>query len=178
MTYSELKKRFREQERSGSGEHLTAILLFTEDSFAEKTSILSRAYLISSNNKAFRPRMLGYSIYGSCLDGTDAGVRLDLYMAEEKGGDAGWKVQDAYILEHMRGAAQIPSCTETDQGDGTVAFFIGEITIRARKQLEGTTIRLEAVCGDQVSCGEWVDLDDDQVVAYCILLERFLNQKG
>ena len=43
--------------------------------------------------------MGGYSIYGSALDGTDNGVRLEQYMWAEKGGENGWKVDYCYMLE-------------------------------------------------------------------------------
>ena len=40
---------------------------------------------------------MGYSIYGSSLDETDYGVRLEAYMAEERGGRDGWRVEKCYI---------------------------------------------------------------------------------
>ena len=41
--------------------------------------------------------MGGYSIFGSSLDGTDMHVRLDLYMADERGEKDGWKIERCYI---------------------------------------------------------------------------------
>lgn len=38
-------------------------------------------------------------------------------------------------------------------------------------------IRLKPVKGDQISCGEWTDLDIDRVYGYAELLERYLNRK-
>ena len=42
--------------------------------------------------------MGGYSVYGSCLDGTDPCVRLEQYMAVERGGEKGWSVERCYML--------------------------------------------------------------------------------
>ena len=131
---------------------------------------------ISSDNKAFWPNMGGYSIFGYCLDGTDQGVRLDYYMAEERDIN-GWKVEDCYILEQMRDTAAIPSLTRMEQDDGTVCYFFGDTCIRVRESHENGKIRLEPVSGDQTACGEWVDLTIDRVYGYCTLLERHLNRK-
>ena len=73
--------------------------MFTEDSWETKYSLESRSYEIGSDNKAFMPNMSGYSIYGSSLDRTDIGVRLEAYMAEERGGTDGWKVDYCYMVE-------------------------------------------------------------------------------
>lgn len=43
--------------------------------------------------------MSGYSVFGTSLDGTDKNVRLDAYMADEKGGKDGWKIERCYIKE-------------------------------------------------------------------------------
>lgn len=43
--------------------------------------------------------MGGYSIYASCLDGTDNGVRLDQVMAVEHGGENGWNVERCYTMK-------------------------------------------------------------------------------
>ena len=93
MTYPELRAAFREWERNGPVQHLTAHIIFTVASFDREYSLLSRTYVVSSNNKVFRPNMGGYSIFGDSLDGTDIGVRLEGYMAEE-GNPGGWKVED------------------------------------------------------------------------------------
>ena len=59
----------------------------------------SRTYRVSSDSKAYRPNMGGYSIFGWALDGSDPGVRLEAYMAAEKGGPSGWKVDYCYMEE-------------------------------------------------------------------------------
>ncbi len=100
MTYGELVSTFREAERSGK--HLQGYIVFTEDSFRESYPESARTYCISSNNKAFQPNMGGYSIYGSALDGSDPMVRLEQYMAAEKGGEHGWKIERCYVKENNR----------------------------------------------------------------------------
>lgn len=101
MTYQELKSRFREAEAQYR-EHLTGYIVFSQDSFTKPYSVESRTYVVSSNNKAFRPNMFGYSIYATSLDGTDRNVRLEQYMAEEYGGKDGWKIERCYMKEDSR----------------------------------------------------------------------------
>lgn len=97
MGYSEMAQKFREAEKNG--EHLDGCIVFTEDSFTEKYPLESRTYVVSSDNKAYRPNMGGYSIYATSLDGTDKNVRLEAYMAAEKGGKDGWKIERCYMKE-------------------------------------------------------------------------------
>ena len=97
MGYSEMAQKFREAEKNG--EHLDGYIVFTEDSFTEKYPLESRTYVVSSDNKAYRPNMGGYSIYATSLDGTDKNVRLEAYMAAEKGGKDGWKIERCYMKE-------------------------------------------------------------------------------
>lgn len=177
MDYAQLKRVFRKLKHSSPNEDLTAHIIFTEDSFDNKYSLLSRTYRVSSDNKAFWPSMGGCSIYAYCLDVTsDQGVRLDWYMSEE-GNPGGWKVEDCYILERMRDAAAIPCAERTEQGDGTACYFFGDTCIRVRESHEDGKIRLEPVAGDQTACGEWVELPIDRVYGYCTLLEQYLNRK-
>ena len=147
MTYPELRAAFREWEHSCPVDHLTAHIIFTADSFDREYSLLSRTYAVSSNNKAFRPNMGGYSIFGDSLDGTDIGVRLEGYMAEE-GNPGGWQVEDSYILEQVRDAAAIPSLSRVEQGDSTVCYFFGDTTIRAEETVEGGRLCLTPISGE------------------------------
>ena len=101
MSYAEMTQRFREAENNHE-EHLTGYIVFTEDSFDKPYSEESRTYVISSGNKAFQPGMGDYSIFGSCLDGTDSCIRLDRYMSAEKGGKDGWKIEKCYMKESSR----------------------------------------------------------------------------
>lgn len=175
MIYSELKNTFQELKRSSPREDLTAHIIFTEDSFAAPYPLLSRTYLVSSDNKAFWPNIGGYSIFAYCLDKTsDQGVRLDWYMADE-GNAGGWKVQECYILERMRDATAIPKAERAEQEDGTICWFFGDTCIKVREVTDGGRVRLEPVAGDQAACGEWTELPIDRVYGYCTLLERHIN---
>ena len=99
MTYGEMGAKFREHERSNPSTHLTGFIVFTEDSFDKPYSLESRTYKVSSDNKAYRPNMGGYSIFGWAIDGSDPGVRLERLMAAEKGGANGWQVDYCYMEE-------------------------------------------------------------------------------
>ena len=102
MTYGELAAQFRAQERSGTGRHMLGYIVFTVDSFTEPYTEEQRTYVVSSDNKAFKPNMGGYSIYASSLDGVDKMVRLEAYMAAEHGGKNGWKVERCYTEVQTR----------------------------------------------------------------------------
>lgn len=88
MKYQNLKSIFRAHESDHPKDHLTAFIRIS--SFGHKCDTnypeLQSTYVISSNNKAYLPNMGGYSIFGSCLDGTDPCLRLDGYIQEEHGG--------------------------------------------------------------------------------------------
>ena len=101
ITYLELAKRFRAHESERPAGHLSANIVFTEDSFNAPFSLAGRTYSVSSNNKAYQPNMGGYSVFGSCVDGSDPLVRLDYYMAEEHGGKNGWKVAYCYMTPEI-----------------------------------------------------------------------------
>lgn len=100
MSYGQLTELFRAAEREGR--HMIGYVVFTEDSFTKPYSERSRTYELSSNNKAFQEGMGGYSIFASCLDGTDPCLRLDGYMAAEKGGKDGWKIERCYVVSPTR----------------------------------------------------------------------------
>jgi len=97
MAYGELVSRFRQAERSG--QHLTGYVVISQDSFTVPYPVEARTYVVSSENKAFQPNMGGYSIYASSLDGSDRMVRLEGYLAAEKGGKDGWKIERCYMKE-------------------------------------------------------------------------------
>ena len=124
MSYNELKKRFREAEEKGK-EHLKGYITFTSDSFTEPYSEESRTYVVSSNNKAFIPNMGGYSIYGSSLDGKDLMVRLEQYMAAERGGKDGWKIEKCCLEDNSREMIEIMAGT----------FFITYAPVESEKFL-------------------------------------------
>lgn len=124
MTYTEWKAAMRAHEQDCPAEHLTGILVFTQDSFDRVFPRLSRAYLVGSNNKAFQPNMGGYSIFASCLDGTDPCVRLERLMAAETGRAGDWKIEDCFILEQLRDAAAIPTCQQMRRRMGRPPFSL------------------------------------------------------
>lgn len=104
LNYQTVKELFRYWERSqeelpaSERTHLTAHITFTSDSFMVPYSEKERTYVVSSDNKAFLPNCGGYSVFGTNLDGSDVNVRLEAYMAEEKGGASGWKVEKCVIV--------------------------------------------------------------------------------
>lgn len=102
LSYEDMAQRFRSQERSGTGRHLTGYIVFTEDSFDKPYSVEERTYVVSSDNKAFKPNMGGYSIYARSLDGKDPLVRLEAYMADEHGGKDGWKIERCYFKNNEK----------------------------------------------------------------------------
>jgi hypothetical protein len=91
MTYKELKNYFRAAERNR--QHLTGYIVFSPASFIREYSLESRTYVVSSDNKAFQPRMGGYSIFASSMDGSDQNIRLEQYMSTEHGGRDGWQIE-------------------------------------------------------------------------------------
>lgn len=95
MTYQKMQMYFRAAERQH--QHLTGYIVFSPASFEKEYSLESRTYVVSSNNKAFRPNMGGYSIFASSLDGSDPCVRLERYMASEHGGKDGWQIERCYM---------------------------------------------------------------------------------
>lgn len=97
MSYGEMTELFRTAERNKK--HLTGYVVFSQDSFSEPYPDTARTYMVSSDNKAFQPNMGGYSIFASSIDGSDPMVRLESYMAAEKGGKDGWKVERCYMRE-------------------------------------------------------------------------------
>ena len=175
MTYHELKETFCDLKQKFPKEDLTAHVVFTEDSFAEPYSLLSRTYSFSSNNNGFWPNKFSRSIFAYCLDGTDQGVRLDWYM-EAEGNKDGWKVQECYVLEHMRDAEAVSDLTRIELEDDTVCYGFGSTCIRVLETTDGGKVRLEPLAGNQMTDGEWVDLPIDRVYGYGTLLERHLNR--
>lgn len=96
MTYATMRSYFRAAERAR--QHLSGFIVFSPASFDKEYSVESRTYAVSSDNKAFRPNMGGYSIYASALDGSDPCVRLEQYMASEYGGKNGWQIERCYMM--------------------------------------------------------------------------------
>lgn len=75
----------------------------------------------------------------------------------------------------LRDEAAISHFDRAEQEDGSVCYFFGDTTIRVIEARAERSIRLIPVSGDQIACGEWVELDEEQVRRYCDLLSRHLN---
>lgn len=84
-------------------------------------------------------------------------------------------MNDIPLRASMRDEAAIPHLTRTEQGDGTVCYFFGDTTIRVIEAQAAGNILLAPVSGDQVACGEWVELDEEQVHRYYERLAQCLN---
>lgn len=100
MTYFELHETFcnwnkglnAEQQRKND---ITGVIVFDNCSFEKEYEypLESRSYTVSSYNKAFISGMISNSIFGDCLDGSESGIRLDIYI------NSGWKVEYCYLTE-------------------------------------------------------------------------------
>lgn len=101
MAYREMKELFQNTDAIAK-KFLTGYIVFSQDSFKKPYSLESRTYAVSADNKAFYNSMSGYSIFGDSLDGSDNGVRLDYYMADERAGEDGWKIERCYIKNEVR----------------------------------------------------------------------------
>lgn len=75
----------------------------------------------------------------------------------------------------MRDEAVISHLSRTMQEDGTVCYFFGDTTIRAAEMHTAGRIHLTPISGNQVACGKWVDLDEQQAHRYCEQLSQHLN---
>lgn len=73
-----------------------AVVVFKSESFSNDYSLKERSYLICRDNKWFKPWMIGCSLFGSCLDKKDRGVRLDWYMKDT---EHPWIIDYCYIVD-------------------------------------------------------------------------------
>ena len=165
ITYKELKAAFEEHEYSGKKGHLRGLIVFTEDSFTKPCRESSRTYIVSSDKKAFQPNMCGYSIWGSAIDGTDPGVRLEQYMMEEHGGKDGWKVDCCYLLHGLEGMMtnQLQELTEGmyigKTADGETVF------VDRRAKGKGWKVCMEVMKRSALQCTEYAE-DGTQIETY------------
>lgn len=148
VSYKELKEMFSDKERDGSGEHMTGCITFTADSYNKEYSEEARTYRVSSDNKAFKPNMSGYSIFGSSIDGSDRGVRLDSVMAAEKGGANGWKIEKCTVIAETDEITDIVAGTFLIVGTGYDTFesLSDSLAEKFRKKFEA--IEEFAIHGD------------------------------
>lgn len=80
----ELRKEFYDQQNK------YALITYKQENFEKEFSEQSRTYMVGSYNKCFQSGKIANSMFGSCIDGTDIGVRLDWYN---------WKVEKIMLLE-------------------------------------------------------------------------------
>lgn len=91
-----MKKITFEQLKERRNEWKTSVIVFTEDSFAEKYPLESRSYrLIDNQMWGLDDTKIGRRISGSALDGSDNNVRLDYFINNE------WKIDYCYIEEFV-----------------------------------------------------------------------------
>lgn len=80
-----------------------AVIVFTEDSFDKEYSLDARSYKVSSDCKYFNPLMIGNSLFGDALDGTDDDVRLEYYMSTRINP---WYVDYCYITKFKKNGGE------------------------------------------------------------------------
>lgn len=81
-------------------ENLNGVIVFKQNrSWKEEYSLEERSYVVSGNNKYFKPYALGCSLFGTNLTGTDYGVRLDWYMKDDENP---WIVDYCYVLKEEK----------------------------------------------------------------------------
>ncbi len=66
----------------------TALITYKQENWEDNYTEKERTYRVSRENNYFREGKISNSLYGSCLDGKDNGVRLDYYN---------WKVEKIVI---------------------------------------------------------------------------------
>lgn len=114
MTYQQMRGYFRAAERQN--QHLTGYIVISQASFEKEYPLESRTYVVSSDNKAYQPKMSGFSIFAVALDGSDAGIRLERYMAVEHGGKDGWQIERCYMAADEVERAKVLTRAEQDRG--------------------------------------------------------------
>lgn len=95
LTFAALCEKFIEHNKTDK-EPITGYIVFRADNWATEYPLDSRTYAVSSTNKRFQTDAISNSIFGNSVDGSDCGVRLDLYMYGNNGKD-GWKVDYCYV---------------------------------------------------------------------------------
>lgn len=68
---------------------ISAVIVYAQSNFTKEYSEIERSYRVTNQDgKAFFNGMMGNSIYGECLDGSEDGVRLDAYD---------WEIEKCYF---------------------------------------------------------------------------------
>lgn len=69
-----------------------AVIVFKDESYDNPYPFESRAYEVSGDSNYFKPHKISKALFGTSLDGTDVGVRLDWYLGD-------WIVDYCFIVE-------------------------------------------------------------------------------
>lgn len=67
---------------------LKITIIYSKNNWNKPFAEIQRTYQTNTMQKYFNPNMCGCSLFGSCLDGIDLGVRLDWYN---------WQVEKAIL---------------------------------------------------------------------------------
>jgi len=113
MTYGEISDIFYKHNKENNIKNqfedpnaLEAVIVFSSDNWPNNNySLESRSYKFSSDNKAFLTNMIGNSVFGESLDGTDR-IRIDWYLHD-------WKVDYCYLLSNdnnVEKEAEVEDC--------------------------------------------------------------------
>ncbi len=79
----------------------------------------------------------------------------------------------------MRDETAIRNFQRVPQGGDRVVYFFGDTTVVAEEWRDRDGIlHLRPVSGDQVLCGEWNDLEEDSLLAYCELIEDEIRRRN
>lgn len=113
MMYREMRDRFIQYNlEHPNANPLKGFIVFNESNWPDRRyPEASRTYEVHSDNKAFRHNAGGCSLFGSCIDGSDQGVRLDRYMADF-GNKGGWTVERCTIAEPVASVNFTPNDIE------------------------------------------------------------------
>lgn len=97
-TKSEIIKRFQDYNEEHGNTYgypnkdvpvISAVIVYAQSNFTREYSEESRSYRVDNQSgKAFFHGMIGNSIYGECLDGSEDGIRLDAYH---------WTIEKCYF---------------------------------------------------------------------------------
>lgn len=87
ITYSEFCKKmwdFNQEHDNGEdgGASITGVIVYKQSNFDKPYTVEQRSYRVSNHNRCFQAGKIANSMFGSCLDGTEHGVRLDWYRWE------------------------------------------------------------------------------------------------
>lgn len=88
MTFHDLKRELEQANRDGVERQ--GVIVYSQSNWEQEFSLESRSYVVSSNNRRFQEGKIANSMFGSSLDGSDMGVRLDLYN---------WEIDYCYMLD-------------------------------------------------------------------------------